>query len=36
MLADVNAPTDPMIVVKTFEDLINSFDGSRPLRTMPD
>ena len=29
-----NAPTDPMIVVKIFEDLINSPAGSRPLRTI--
>lgn len=29
-----NAPTDPMVVVKIFEDLINSPAGSRPLRTI--
>jgi len=34
MFEDENAPTDPMIVVKTFEDLINTPDGSRPLRTI--
>lgn len=34
MFADENAPTDPMIVVKTFESLINSPAGSRPLRTI--
>jgi short-subunit dehydrogenase len=32
--ADENAPTDPMIVVKIFEDLINLPEGSRPLRTV--
>ena len=31
---DENAPTDPMIVVKIFEDLINSPVGTRPLRTI--
>ncbi len=31
---DENAPTDPMIVVKIFEDLINSPAGTRPLRTI--
>ena len=31
---DENAPTDPMIVVKIFEDLINAPDGTRPLRTI--
>lgn len=31
---DKNAPTDPMIVVKIFEDLINMPAGSRPLRTI--
>ena len=31
---DENAPTDPMIVVKIFEDLINSPNGTRPLRTI--
>jgi NAD(P)-dependent dehydrogenase (short-subunit alcohol dehydrogenase family) len=34
MFEDENAPTDPMIVVKIFEDLINSPAGSRPLRTI--
>lgn len=34
MFEDPNAPTDPMIVVKIFEDLINSPAGSRPLRTI--
>jgi len=34
MFEDVNAPTDPMIVVKIFENLINSPAGSRPLRTI--
>jgi len=34
MYADENAPTDPMIVVKIFDDLINSPAGSRPLRTI--
>lgn len=34
MFADENAPTDPMIVVKIFEDLINMNPGSRPLRTI--
>lgn len=34
MYADENAPTDPMIVVKIFEDLINMPTGSRPLRTI--
>lgn len=32
--ADENAPTDPMIVVKIFETLINAPAGSRPLRTI--
>ncbi len=31
---DSNAPTDPMLVVKAFEKLINLPNGSRPLRTM--
>ena len=31
---DENAPTDPMIVVKIFEDLIDSPNGTRPLRTI--
>ncbi len=34
MFEDENAPTDPMIVVKIFEDLINTPAGSRPLRTI--
>ncbi len=34
LYADENAPTDPMIVVKTYEDLINMPTGSRPLRTI--
>jgi short-subunit dehydrogenase len=34
MYADENAPTDPLIVVKIFEDLINMPAGSRPLRTI--
>jgi len=33
MYADENAPTDPMLVVQTFENLINLPNGSRPLRT---
>ena len=32
--ADINAPTDPMLVVKSYEDLIDMPAGSRPLRTM--
>lgn len=32
--ADENAPTDPMIVVKIFESLINTPAGRRPLRTL--
>lgn len=31
---DENAPTDPMVVVKIFEDLINTSAGKRPLRTI--
>ncbi len=31
---DSNVPTDPMLVVKTFEKLIDLPSGSRPLRTM--
>ncbi len=31
---DENAPTDPMLVVKTFETLINLPPGQRPLRTI--
>ena len=34
MFENPDAPTDPMIVVKIFEDLINSPAGSRPLRTI--
>ena len=34
MFEDENAPTDPMIVVKIFENLINSSPGTRPLRTI--
>ena len=34
MYADENTPTDPMIVVKIFDDLINTPAGSRPLRTI--
>lgn len=34
MFADENAPTDPMIVVQIFENLINMPDGKRPLRTI--
>lgn len=33
MYADENAPTDPMLVVQAFDDLINLPNGSRPLRT---
>lgn len=33
MNADENAPTDPMLVVQAFENLINLPNGSRPLRT---
>ena len=32
--ADENAPTDPMVVVKIFESLIDAPAGSRPLRTV--
>jgi len=31
---DDNAPTDPMVVVRIFEDLINAPVGQRPLRTI--
>jgi len=31
---DENAPTDPMIIVKIFEKLINTPAGNRPLRTI--
>ena len=34
MFKDDNAPTDPMIVVKIFEDLINAPAGARPMRTI--
>lgn len=34
MFADENAPTDPMIIVKIYEDLINAVPGTRPLRTI--
>lgn len=34
MFADENAPTDPMIVVETYESLINMAPGTRPLRTI--
>lgn len=34
MFEDENAPTDPLIVAKIFEDLINKPVGSRPLRTI--
>jgi NAD(P)-dependent dehydrogenase (short-subunit alcohol dehydrogenase family) len=34
MFDDENAPTDPMVVIKTFEDLINAKPGTRPLRTI--
>ncbi len=34
LFADDQAPTDPMIVVKDFEKLINMPVGSRPLRTI--
>lgn len=34
MFADENTPTDPMIVVKAFESLIDAPNGSRPLRTI--
>lgn len=34
MFTDENAPTDPMIVVNIFDDLINMPAGSRPLRTI--
>lgn len=34
MYADENTPTDPMIVVKIFDDLINAPVGSRPIRTI--
>lgn len=34
MFEDKNAPTDPMIIVRTFDKLINTAPGSRPLRTI--
>ncbi|WP_297087476.1 SDR family oxidoreductase [uncultured Draconibacterium sp.] len=34
LFADENAPTDPMLIVKIFEDLIDAEPGSRPLRTI--
>ncbi|MCF6223880.1 MAG: SDR family oxidoreductase [Flavobacteriaceae bacterium] len=34
LFQDENAPTDPMLVVKLFEELINLPSGSRPLRTI--
>lgn len=34
MFEDKDAPTDPLIVVQTFEKLIDSPAGSRPLRTI--
>ena len=34
LFEDSDAPTDPMIVVKTFEALINLPPGQRPLRTI--
>ena len=34
LFKDENAPTDPMIVVKIFENLIDTPKGSRPLRTI--
>ncbi|MDN3205547.1 SDR family oxidoreductase [Algoriphagus sediminis] len=34
LFEDENAPTDPMVVVKIFEDLINSPAGERPIRTI--
>ncbi|MBT8320312.1 MAG: SDR family oxidoreductase [Eudoraea sp.] len=34
LFEDDNAPTDPMVVVKTFEALINLPPGQRPLRTI--
>ena len=34
LFEDDDAPTDPMIVVKTFEALINLPPGQRPLRTI--
>ncbi len=34
LFEDKDAPTDPMIVIKIFEDLINKKPGARPLRTI--
>ena len=34
LFEDENAPTDPMVVVKIFEDLIDAPNGTRPLRTI--
>ena len=34
LFADENAPTDPMVIVKIFEDLINADPGERPLRVI--
>ena len=34
MFEDKDAPTDPMIIVRTFDKLINTAPGSRPLRTI--
>ena len=34
LFADKDAPTDPMIIVKIFEDLINADPGKRPLRVI--
>ena len=34
LFEDENAPTDPMIIVKIFEDLINAPAGQRPVRTI--
>lgn len=34
MFENDEVPTDPMIVVKIFENLINQPNGSRPLRTI--
>ncbi len=34
MFEDENAPTDPMLVVQAFENLIEQPNGSRPMRTV--
>lgn len=34
LFADENAPTDAMLIVKIFEDLINTEPGTRPVRTV--